>query len=82
LFCEFSNREVTPAEVKQLEEHMRDLEKQSLTIERFVVHMKEALEIFSSLNQQDLVELLKQRNKNIIHVCKLGDYYNISMAWY
>lgn len=75
LFCEFSNREVTPAEVKQLEEHMRDLEKQSLTIERFVVHMKEALEIFSSLNQQDLVELLKQRNKNIIHVCKLGDYY-------
>lgn len=75
LFCEFPQQEITASEVKKLEEYMRDMEKQSLPIERFVVHMKEALEIFSSLNQMDLVELLKQRNKNIIHLCKLGDYY-------
>lgn len=75
LFCEFPLQEITPSEVKKLEERMHQIVNEGLPMERFVVHMKEALEIFSSLNQEDLVELLKQRNKNIIHVSKLADYY-------
>ncbi|HNX29258.1 MAG TPA: nucleoside kinase [Syntrophomonadaceae bacterium] len=75
VFCEFPQQEVTPAEVKSLEEYMRDIENQNIPIERFIVHMKEALEIFTALKQSDLVELLQQRNKNTIHVCKIDDFY-------
>jgi len=75
LFCEFSNQEITPREVKQLEERMREIVKRRLPIERLVVYMKEALEIFSAANQDDLVTLLQQRNKNIIHVTRLEGFY-------
>lgn len=75
LFCEFSNQEITPREVKQLEERMREIVKRRLPIERLVVYMKEALEIFSAANQDDLVTLLQQRNKNIIHVIRLEGFY-------
>lgn len=75
LFCEFSNQEITPSEVKRMEERMREIVKRRLPIERLVVYMKEALEIFSAANQHDLVTLLQQRNKNIIHVIRLEEFY-------
>ena len=75
LFFEFYNQEVTPGEVKKIEERMHEIVLKDLPIKRVVIDKEKALKIFTAQGQMDLVELLKQREKKAVHVYELDGFY-------
>lgn len=75
LFCEFRQQDVTPAEVKMIEEQMHKIVSSDLPIKRVAVAKEKALEIFTAQGQLDLVKLLQQREKKVVHVYELDGYY-------
>ena len=47
-----------------------------LPIERIVVTVEEATEIYKKYNLDDKIEILKYRPESTVHLYKCGDYYN------
>lgn len=75
IFCEFRHQEVTPAEVKMIEEQMHKIVASDLLIKRITVNKEKAVEIFTAQGQLDLVQLMKQREKEFVHVYELDGFY-------
>ena len=49
---------------------------ENLPIERVVVTIDEAIEIYKKFHLDDKIEILKYRPENTVHLYKCGDYYN------
>jgi uridine kinase len=81
LFCEFLHHEPERDDVEKLERCMQDLVQRDLPIRRKAVTSGEALEIFARQKQTDKVKLLEFRDKEIVHVCELGSWYEYSYGY-
>lgn len=79
-YCEVSNREpLSNSELEELESRMRELVKADLPIEKQVVPLAKAIELFNSTGQVDKVRLLKYRQKEFLVLYRLAghqDYHH------
>ncbi len=65
-FCQVRGREpLTVEELKRLKQRMKELVRQDLRFERFVISKQEAIELFEQQNKSDKVRLLKYRPQKI-----------------
>lgn len=79
-YCEVSNRTpLSKAELEKLESRMRELVKADLPIEKQVVPLAKAIDLFNSNGQVDKVRLLKYRQKEFLVLYRLAghqDYHH------
>ncbi len=79
-FCQVRGREpLTLEELKRLKQRMKELVRQDLRFERFVISKQEAIELFEQQNKSDKVRLLKYRPKDQLVLYSLGhhkDYHH------
>ena len=78
-YCELRNRDpFTPTELEKLSKHMQDIVAADDPIEKRVVPLSEALEIFEARQADDKLRLLEQRSRDDLTVYRLRtrtDYY-------
>lgn len=74
LFCEFLDEDSADIEIEQIQERMRELVKQDLPIERYLVDREEACRIFAEQGQMDKVKLLEYRDKEAVHIYELDGF--------
>ncbi|HTX78537.1 MAG TPA: nucleoside kinase [Longilinea sp.] len=74
-FCEVLNRKpLDKAELKRLEDHMRQMVTQDLPFERTIVPLSEAIAYFQKNGQLDKVRLLKYRTKDNLVLYRCGSH--------
>ncbi len=74
-YCQISNRTpLSQEELEKLEARMRELVKADLPIERQVVPLQQAIELFNSTGQVDKVRLLKYRQKEFLVLYSLAEH--------
>jgi uridine kinase len=74
-YCQISNRApLSQEELEKLEARMRELVKADLPIERQVVPLKQAIELFNSTGQVDKVRLLQYRQKEFLVLYSLAEH--------
>ncbi len=78
-YCELRNRDpFTPTELEKLSKHMQAIVTEDDPIEKRVVPLSKALEIFEARQADDKLRLLEQRSRNDLTVYRLRtrtDYY-------
>jgi len=83
-YCRIEGRPpLQPDELKQLEQHMREVVEENLPIERKRVTLEEAIRIFAEAGDEEKLALLKQRQKPDLIIYKLldtRDYFHGYMA--
>lgn len=79
-YCEVTNRApLTIDELKQIEEHMRELVAADLPFERQIVPLDQAITYFEAQGEDDKVQLLQHRTKNYLTLYQLAgrrDYHH------
>ena len=79
-YCEVSNRSpLSKTELEKLEKRMRELVEKDLPIERQVVPLNEAIDMFNARGQVDKVRLLKYRQKEFLVLYRLAEHQDITM---
>jgi uridine kinase len=74
-FCEVLDRKpLNKAELKRLEDHMRQMVAQDLPFERTIVPLAEAIDYFQKNGQLDKVRLLKYRTKDNLVLYRCGSH--------
>lgn len=74
-YCEVSNRSpLSKTELEKLEKRMRELVEKDLPIERQVVPLNEAIDMFNARGQVDKVRLLKYRQKEFLVLYRLAEH--------
>lgn len=73
-YCQVTGREpLFEAEIEALKDHMEELVKSDLPLEKMEVPIKEAIEYFHSRGYEDKVRLLSYRRKNYLTLYRLGE---------
>jgi len=74
LFCEVHDREpLSPDEVELLEQRMREIAAQNVSIEKRAVPKEEAIALFRSRGHADKVRLLQHRERDYVTLYRLHD---------
>ncbi len=74
-FCQvFNSPSLSPKQIQELEDRMRELVEADIPFEREKVPLKEAIAYFSKKDYKDKVELLKHRKKTYLQLYRLGDH--------
>ncbi len=74
-YCQVLGREpLSPEELGQLKEHMRQLVEADMPFERKEVPLHEAIDYFKSIGYDDKVRLLKYRRKPYLTLYRLGEH--------
>ena len=62
--------------VEVISKEVKHIIEEDLPIQRVVVTIEEATEIYKKFHLDDKIEILKYRPENTVHLYKCGDYYN------
>lgn len=75
LYCEMVDKELTPAEVEQIQKRMREYVVRDLSINKLVISREEARRIYIRQGQLEKVKLLEYRNRPIVHMYELDGFH-------
>jgi uridine kinase len=74
-YCQVTQRPpLSPQELKQLEDRMREIVEADLPFEKRTAPLSEAIDYFNKRNHQDKVRLLTHRRKDYLTLYSLGDH--------
>lgn len=74
LYCEFLKEDTTDIEIEAIQDRMRELVQRDLPIQRYLVSKEQAVHIFAAQGQEDKVNLLEYRDKELVHVYELDGF--------
>ena len=69
-------KKITSEDIKKLKDTMKDVIKLNLPIERLNVSRKDAIDYYTSVNDDKKVDLLRYNTSNFITLYKLGNLYD------
>ncbi len=76
-YCEiYGNRSINSDDIKLIEEKMKELVNSGMPMDRSIVSLQEARDIFKKSKDYDKVSLLRNCKKNQISIYKCGDMAN------